>query len=1035
MGSMSQEVTVSSNTTKGMAFTARSFLLRLALAVGIVLCVAVLLRAGGPKCVAGTSYFDSTMVGQALVWPQGQILYYTDQGDLSAALPNASANALVSAAFSQWTSVPTAALGAASGGQLAEDVNGSNVVVNADGTISIPSDIQPAATGTPLGVVYDADGSVTNALMGSGAGDASQCFSNAVFGGNDNYGTSAIYQHGLLVINGQCAQLSTQLPDVLFRLQRVIGGVLGVGWSQVNVNVLTGSPQPTADDYAGFPLMHPIDPTNCVPITLCYTNPDQLAMDDVAAISRLYPVTAQNQASFTGKQIFAAATARIHGSVWFTDTAGNKTQPMQGVNVVARWIDPAKGQASRRYAASSVSGFLFSGNEGNPITGTEDELGDSYSEWGSNDPGVEGFFDLAGLQLPNGGSAQYQLSVEPVDGTWSLGVGPYNPYPVAPSGTFQPVVVTVKAGQDVQQDILMVKSAQPVPQWASTETWAAPATIPAAGEWMGSLSPYDDVAYFQMQAQANRTLSVAVTALDDAGKASISKAQPVIGLWAASDPEGTVPPSFTPSPFNVVGLGMTRLDSAIATSTNFIVGISDVRGDGRPDYHYRARVLYADSISPARVGVGGGTITVAGTGFAPGLTATIGNSAAPPLALSAGQMVLAVPPFADGTQTITISDPGSGASSSMSSVLTFGAADSDNLVLLSGLNPATAVGTPAASPVSVQALAADAITPVSGATVAWSATNGVQLSACNGTSSCSVTTDQNGGASTWLTPNAVGNAIITATLAPGAYSSSKSVSTALLATESASDVAIVRPYAWIAQGATVVVPLKARLLNNGAPQNNVKVNFTLLNGAGTLSAGSAPTDSNGYATVNLSLSQLASVVQVSACVAPSNNPCAQFYTNVVSVASEQLEEVAGAGQVSTGQAFQPVSVRVTDTASPPHPVLGATVTFQTTVLRPGGTASGGGSGETNSTNPAMPVILQVSQSSVLTDVNGVASLTPSSGGFSAPLEVDVAATTTSGALLDFPLEVLPGLGGSGVSGTKATPIGRLPVRIVRPVEI
>jgi len=215
----------------------------------------------------------------------------------------------------------------------------------------------------------------------------------------------------------------------------------------------------------------------------------------------------------------------------------------------------------------------------------------------------------------------------------------------------------------------------------------------------------------------------------------------------------------------------------------------------------------------------------------------------------------------------------------------------------------------------------------------------------------------------------------------------------------------------------------------------VKVNFTLLNGAGTLSAGSAQTDSNGYATVNLSLSQLASVVQVSACVAPSNNPCAQFYANVVSVASEQLEEVAGAGQVSTGQAFQPVSVRVTDTASPPHPVLGATVTFQTTVLRPGGTASGGGSGETNSTNPAMPVILQVSQSSVLTDVNGVASLTPSSGGFSAPLEVDVAATTTSGALLDFPLEVLPGLGGSGVSGTKATPIGRLPVRIVRPVEI
>ncbi len=169
---MSQDMTMNHR----VASTVRSLLLRLALTVAIVFVFALLSRAGGPKCVAGTSYFDPTMTGQPLVWPKGLISYYTDQGDLSPILPNASANSFVANAFGIWTSVPTAALAAASGGQLAEDVNGSNVTVNSDGTISIPFDIQPSATGTPIGVVYDNDGAVTNALLGSGAGDSASAF-------------------------------------------------------------------------------------------------------------------------------------------------------------------------------------------------------------------------------------------------------------------------------------------------------------------------------------------------------------------------------------------------------------------------------------------------------------------------------------------------------------------------------------------------------------------------------------------------------------------------------------------------------------------------------------------------------------------------------------------------------------------------------------------------------------------------------------------------------------------------------------------
>jgi hypothetical protein len=1012
-----------------MAPANRSFLLRLALSMAMIFSWAVISRAGGPKSVAGTTYFDPTTTGQPLVWPQGIIIYYTDQGNLSPILPNASANSLVANAFIQWTAVPTAAIAATSGGQLAEDVNGTNVYVNSDGSINMPADIQPTATGTPVGVVYDYDGSVTDALMGSGAGASSQCFSNAVYGGDDNYGTFATYQHALIVINGQCALQSSQLTDVEYRLVRVIGSVLGMGWSQVNPNVITGSPHATSQDYAGFPVMHFTDPFNCVPITICYPNPYQLAMDDAAELSRLYPITAQNESNFTGKQVFSGVTARIHGSVWFTDVHGNRTQAMQGVNVVARWIDPTTGLPSRQYAASSVSGNLFSGNAGNPITGVDDALGDPLAEWGSGSQTVEGFFDLAGLMPPNGNSTQYQLSVEALNPEWSAGVGPYSPGPVAPSVLFAPIVVTVSPGNDLEQDVLMTGSAQPIPP--APATWATPAVMPLDGDWVGSLSGYGDIAYMHLAAQANRTLSVAVTALDEAGNSSQLKAQPVIGMWAASDPEGTPPPAFTTSPFNQVVAGMTRLDAQVAISTNFLIGISDVRGDGRPDYHYHAHVLYADSVSPARVGVNGGPVIVQGTGFAPGLSSAVGNSTATQFAVSASQILLDAPVHADGPQNIAIADPVSGASSTMSGALTYGAAATDNIILLgNALNPPTPVGTQATHPVTVRVLAADGVTPVSGATIAWSSTNAVQLSGCGGLSACSVTSDQSGDAMTWLTPSIVGVGTVTATLAPGAYSSSPSVSATLNATETASDIGVSTPYLWIAQGATVSIPLTARALSNGTPQNNAKVNFTVVNGSGTLSAASAQTNSTGYATVTLTVSEIVALVQVTACVAPGNAPCQTIYAEPVPLASQNLQALSGSGQVSAGQAFQPVVVRVTDSSSPPNSVIGASAVFLSTVLRPGGTFAGDGSGEISSTNPSMPVILQVSQSTITTDINGLASIVPSAGVLSAPLEFEIAITAGAGAVLDYSLLLLP-----AISGVAPPLVERPPVSIRHPVRM
>jgi len=987
--------------TTDLASTPRQFLLRLAGAVMAILFFTLLARAGGPKLVAGTTYFDPTKTGQPLTWPQGAITYYTDQGDLSPILPNSGANSLVADAFSQWTSVPTAALVATAEGQLAEDVNGANVIVNGDGTISMPADIQSSATGTPIGIVYDYDGSVTDALIGAGAGDASECFFNAAFGGNDNFGTLATYQHALIVINGQCAQQSSQLTDVEYRLVRTIGSVLGLGWSQLNLNVITGTPSPTSDDYAGFPVMHFADHVSCVPITRCYPNAYQLTTDDAAAISRLYPVTAQNLTS--GKQVFSSSTTEIHGSVYFRNRVGSPTQPMQGVNVVARWIDPKTGQPSHRYAASSVSGFLYTGNEGNPITGVDDDLGNPYSEWGSTQEAVEGAFDLPGLPLPDGGSAQYQLTVEALDPNWSSGVGPYAPWQVSPSGSAQPIIVTAAAGQNVEQSFLMTNSARAVNQPPTSRS--TPRAIPAAGDWIGAVDGTSEMQYFAITAQANRTLSVAVMALDETGAASESKLMPVIGMWTASDPEGTTPPTFTPSAFNSPTQGMTRLDTQVLASGSFLIGISDFRGDGRFDYCYHAHVLYGDSVSPPRVGVNGGPVTIHGTGFGPGLNVSVNGTSLPQLAINTGQMIVSAPALGDGLQSLTITDPVSGAFSIMSNVLTYGAAASDNIVLLGSVNPSTPVGTQAAKPMIVRVVATDAITPVAGATVGWSGANAVQLSACHGASSCASVTDQNGIAVTWLTPGATGNAVITATLAPGVYSPPKSVQGSVNGIESSSDIGIVRPYVFPAQGATVSVPVTARVVSNGTPKGNTTVNFTIVNGAGTLSAASAQTDSNGYATVTLSVAQISSLVQVSACVAPANVPCQPLYVTPVQLSQLQLQPVAGGGQVVSGHGLQPVVVRVVDSASPPNPVLGATVAAQTSVFRSGGSASAGGDGETNPGNPAMPVILSVSQANAVSDIDGMVSLVPSDGGFSAPVSVDVQLTTGS-AMLDYRLQTV-----------------------------
>ena len=345
----------------------------------------------------------------------------------------------------------------------------------------------------------------------------------------------------------------------------------------------------------------------------------------------------------------------------------------------------------------------------------------------------------------------------------------------------------------------------------------------------------------------------------------------------------------------------------------------------------------------------------------------------------------------DGAGTVQVTDPVSGAFSQMIGALGYGAQSTDRLLLLQGGEPSTPVGSAAANVIRVRAVAADGITAVTGATLAWSSTStstsGLQFSVCGGASSCSVLSDEAGESSSLVTPTAAGQSTITIALAPASYTPPQSQQTTVVGRSSALDLVAVTPTFWVGQGATIAVPLTVQTLDLGAAKANVTVNFSVSKGVAALSAASATTNASGSATITANLTNQTADVQVSACVAPNNSPCQTFTLFSTATSAWTLETVRGSSQaVTTGQAFQPLVMRVTDGSPAANPVMGVSVTFVTTLARamispsPGGPPTGGESlagadGPPNDT----PVILGSSQTPVVTDQNGLASIVPSAG--------------------------------------------------------
>jgi hypothetical protein len=919
------------------------------------------LLAAGPRWVTGPPYF--TTAGVPVVWYTNHPLYFTDPGDLSATVNHAAADALVAAAANVWNA-PTDSLVLGQGGSLNEHVSGANTFLGPSGLI-FPADVQSSNyAAKQIAVIYDRDGSVTDLLLGNGASDPTSCLQNGVTESVDSIVPAGFIQHAILVLNGRCTGSDPeQQTQLQYQLMRAFGRVLGLGWSQTNDNVFTGSPQATFNQAMNWPVMHPID-IICGRYTYqCMPQPFTLRPDDLSALAQLYFI-AQGTAP-PGKTDSLLNANLFVGSLLFPNGQG-----MQGVNVVARrWAQfTSTSQIEDWYTVSAVSGFAFRRSNGNPVTGPDTSFNGSQGTQGQDH---EGYYLIERVSMLPGGWQTVFLETEPINPlyTGQYAVGPYTSDTVEPSGTDNDAELAVLTSYRQTGWNLLTANAVTGCNTTGDGTEAAPAAVNSQGWWQGMLCGYGHSAWSSLAVKGNRSLTLEVTAEDEQGFATMAKAMPVIGVWNATDPRGSLPGvASSGEAFNGVTTGTTTLTTSFTQPKQLRIAIADQRGDGRPDFNYQARVLYADSVTPSALSAAGGTITISGMGFRTGNAVFVNGVAANVLSWSRNTIVATAPSLhllgsSTGLVTnVTVEDLSTGGTSVMSSALSY-AAPAPSLNLISSPTGTVVVGQQIAVPFAVQALQADGVTPIAGEAVTFSASGGtVQFGACGGVT-CTLATNAQGIVSTLLTPESAGAIMLHAAGVDGNMTASF---TAVVETRAATAV---QPVEYLAAGAVVTWNPEVSIVDNVVSTMGLPVNWQTVRGPVVALPVLSHANAAGMAQTTAIAGPLApgEPAVLSACAWTS--VCANFTAQGVDPADLRLVVLGGEGQsISAGGGFTPVVVQVTDVAG--HPVAGAVVEIYQTV-----DAWQQLPCPNRGRCPIAPV-LAMSQTSATSDVNGLVTITP-----------------------------------------------------------
>ena len=882
--------------------------------------------AGGPKFVAGTSFFNPGVVGQPLHWANGQLNYYVDQGPLNASVTNQQARAMVDAAAALWNAIPTAGVTLTDKGTLNEDVSGANIAVSGTnftvtnqqldqlGVITAPADVTPSATGYPLGIIFDADGLVIDAIFGKGVSSQNSCQNNGVYVWLDNVNPDATIAHGLIVLNGLCASNANLLQMMSFELERAFGRILGLDYAQVNPGALSNG---ETNGTLGWPVMQPVSGL-CGPTGgACIPNPSVLRWDDIAALNRIYPITAANLASFPGKQTTVAHTVSIQGTISFENGLG-----MQGVNVVARPLD-SNGNPLYQYTVSFVSGSSFSGNHGNPVTGFADMNGDLLTMWGSNEAALQGFFDLSGMPLPPGATtANYQVTFEPINPDYILSnsVGPYLDGSPEPSGTLASISVPSMSAGSAQSLTVNVENSATGGYDDAIGTQAAPRMLSTSGLWSGRLSQVGQTDWFTFPVRGGRTFTVVTEALDETGAPTNAKAMPSLGVWDAFSPPGTAPVGFEAG-LDALVTGESWLQVSASADDIVRLGVADERGDGRPDYAYEGWVLYADTVSPPRLPASGGAIVIHGMGFRLADTVLVGGQPAMVTSISPNEITAIAPPATSGVTgsvDVEVDDqPIYYASTVISGGISYDSASGDALTLMSASEPTGTVPIGAPEAFSVIALGANQI-PAGGVSVLYTVVSGTATLGC-GQKTCTVTTTGDGLATMNVTAVSSAWSIVTASLTNG---SSLKVE---FCGGSPPTLISLTPMLSLAAGASITWTVQALALNSGNPSSGQSVAWQTTGSGVTFQSGAILTNSSGIAAKSLTVGPLTEgqTVTAKACV-NGTNQCVTYTAYGARREYASLTAVSGTSQsLSVSGTAGQITLRVLDMDG--NPMAGATV--------------------------------------------------------------------------------------------------------------
>jgi hypothetical protein len=608
---------------------------------------------------------------------------------------------------------------------------------------------------------------------------------------------------------------------------------------------------------------------------------------------------------------------------------------INGLNIVVQRNSVPQQVLESFEEVSAVTGIYAQRTGGNPVSPQPAGLAGSFGAV-LGDRDVAGFFSLPWIPIQPGQAGQDILlhteAINPLyTGDYSMGA--YTLSTVAPAGDtvrWRANFVTAEWNAYYEPPVMNAPGGC-LPNGDGTE--ASPAALPAGGWWTGllcgpnpSVWSFAHTSWMALPVRANRSLTVEATALDGASLGTENKVRPVLGVWSAADALGSLPSvASQATAFNALVLGMTRVNAQVTAADTLRIAVASETGDGRPDYLYQGRVLYADTVAPATAGAGA-TVTIAGVGFRPGNQVQIGGVTASVTSWTASSIVATVPRLpsvAPGTTAavdVTVTDLSTNGETTMTGALQYVYTAPVYVLQLVSAPAGTQVVSLPASPVfAVRVLDQDGVTPLVGAPVVFSALAGsVGWTAC-GTATCTVVTDATGRASIGVTPTSAGTVTVQAATAGQAVQATFAA-VPLVRTAAAAPMT-----KYLAAGAMASWTETAAFTQQAQPAAGTAVMWTATASRIAITSAETLTDTGGLARATVTAGPLAAgAVTTGTACAWAGSGCGTFSAIGVDPSAFGLVVTGGSGQIVSAEAsFSPVTLQVTDAQG--NAVAGVTV--------------------------------------------------------------------------------------------------------------